>query len=113
MTLRSFEASSEVLEKENSELRLRNEKKEAQLTKDAKNSQRSGLLHAVLQDKDAIMKEKASMQECEPWKYLNSALEALQAFAIRAAGIERTGERMCFKPLFSQVQALKASNGNA
>ena len=37
VTLRRLKAISQVLEKENSELRLRNEKKEAQLTKEAKN----------------------------------------------------------------------------
>ena len=64
---------AEVLEKENGELRVRNERKEAQL----------------LKDKDALVKEKASMQErCK----------------------ELQTER---QELNEHVQALKASNGNA
>eukprot|EP00439_Symbiodinium_sp_Y106_P041241 s2110_g5.t1 len=64
---------TEVLQKENAELRVRNERKEAQ----------------VLKERDALIKEKADMQE---------RCKALQA------------ER---QQLSEQVQALKASNGNA
>ena len=63
---------AEVLEKENAELRVRNERKEAQLQK----------------DKDALLKEKASMQE-------------------RCKGLQAERQQ-----LSEQVQA-KASNGNA